>query len=310
MKKEILLSLLAITAMLSLPACDKEQEKTAEVQTINVLAPKDVMFEAASTKGASVRDGSSLVFNWTAGDIIGVFPDDGDQLQLPIPAAKGSTSATFDVGGRALKNDASYAAYYPFSGVYHKVNEAIVMDYTGQVQDGNGSFAHISAYDFLASAKVSPKNNAVTLQMVRQGSILCMDIPVPQPEEVKSLVISCEEAIFVEKATLDISGNTPVVTPVKMTDKLTLMFVNIKTTAANETVRVYMAVQPVDFSAKTVTVTIAVGDKKYWAPVTPIAIERGKAAVLRFSDEFKDNSVVSNPTATITDFEFDGEVTT
>lgn len=310
MKKEILLSLLAITAMLSLPACDKEQEKTAEVQTINVLAPKDVMFEAASTKGASVRDGSSLVFNWTAGDIIGVFPDDGDQLQLPITAAKGSTSATFDVGGRALKNDASYAAYYPFSGVYHKVNEAIVMDYTGQVQDGNGSFAHISAYDFLASGKAAPKNNALTFQMVRQGSLFCIDIMVPKPEEVKSLTISCDEAIFVEKATLDISGNNPVVTPIQMTDKLTLTFVNTTTTAANQTVRAYIAIQPVDFSKKTVTVKFVTSDHKYSAPVAPGAVERGKAAALRFSEDFKDDTVVSNPSATISDFEFDGEVTT
>lgn len=309
MKKEILLSLLAI-ALLPLPACDKEQEKTAEVQTINVLAPKDVMFEAASTKGTSVRDGSAFVFNWTAGDILGVFPDEGNQLELPITAAQGSASATFDVGGRALKNDASYAAYYPFSKDYHSVNDAIVMDYNGQVQDGNGSFAHISAYDFLASAKVSPKNNAVTFQMVRQGSILYIDILVPQAGELKSLTISCKDAIFIEKAALDISGNTPVVTPISMTDKLTLTFANITTTAENETVRAYMAVQPVDFSQKSVTATIYVGGKKYWAPVTSRAVERGKAAFLRFSDAFNDESVVANPTATITDFEFDGEVTT
>ncbi len=297
-------------ALLPLPACDKEQEKTAEVQTINVLAPKDVMFEAASTKGTSVRDGSAFVFNWTAGDILGVFPDEGNQLELPITAAQGSASATFDVGGRALKNDASYAAYYPFSKDYHSVNDAIVMDYNGQVQDGNGSFAHISAYDFLASAKVSPKNNAVTFQMVRQGSILYIDILVPQAGELKSLTISCKDAIFIEKAALDISGNTPVVTPISMTDKLTLTFANITTTAENETVRAYMAVQPVDFSQKSVTATIYVGGKKYWAPVTSRAVERGKAAFLRFSDAFNDESVVANPTATITDFEFDGEVTT
>lgn len=310
MKKEIKLFLLAIAALLSLPACDKEQEKTAEVQTINVLAPKDVMFEAASTKGTSVRDGSAFVFNWTAGDILGVFPDEGNQLELPITAAQGSASATFDVAGRALKNDASYAAYYPFSKDYHSVNDVIVMDYSGQVQDGNGSFAHISAYDFLASGKAAPKNNALTFQMVRQGSLLCIDIMVPKPEEVKSLTISCDEAIFVEKATLDISGNNPVVTPIQMTDKLTLTFVNTTTTAANQTVRAYIAIQPVDFSKKTVTVKFVTSDHKYSAPVAPGAVERGKAAALRFSEDFKDDTVVSNPSATISDFEFDGEVTT
>lgn len=318
MKKAIFLPLLAVAVLLLLPACDKDQpepgpgpEQVDEVQTINVLAPKDVKFEEVSTKGTSIQDGNALVFNWAIGDTLGIFPNKGNQVEFPITAAQSSTSATFDGGGWALKNDASYAAYYPFSvWDYHRNNETIMMDYTGQVQDGNGGFAHLSAYDFLASDKATPKNNAVTFQMVRQGSILYIDILVPQAGELKSLTISCKDAIFIEKAALDISGNTPVVTPISMTDKLTLTFANITTTAANETVRAYMAVQPVDFSQKSVTATIYVGGKKYWAPVTSRAVERGKAAFLRFSDAFNDESVVANPTATITDFEFDGEVTT
>lgn len=320
MKKAIFLPLLAVAVLLLLHACDKDQpepgpgpgpEPVDEVQTINVLAPKDVKFEEVSTKGTSIQDGNALVFNWAVGDTLGIFPNKGNQVEFPITAAQGSTSATFDGGGWALKNDASYAAYYPFSvWDYHRNNETIMMDYTGQEQDGNGGFAHLSAYDFLASDKATPKNNAVTFQMVRQGSILYIDIVVPQPGEVKSLAISCTEAIFVEKAALDISGNTPVVTPTQMTDKLTLTFANITTTTANETVRAYMAVHPVDFSQKSVIATIAVGSRKYWAPVTSRAVEKGKAAFLRFSDVFNDESVVANPTATITDFEFDGEVTT
>ncbi|MBO4416492.1 MAG: hypothetical protein J5801_00055 [Bacteroidales bacterium] len=317
MNKALLLSLSAVAVLFSLSACEKDQPEPGpgpgpdpvdEIQTINVLAPKDV---TVSTKGTSIQDGSALVFNWAVGDTLGIFPNKGNQVEFPITAAQSSTSATFDGGGWALKNNASYAAYYPFSvWDYHRDNETIMMDYTGQVQDGNGGFAHLSAYDFLASDKATPMNNAVTFQMVRQGSILYIDIEVPKAGAVKSLTISCNDAIFIEKAALDISGDTPVVKPINMTDKLTLTFANVTTTTAKETVRAYMAVQPVDFSQKSVTATIAVGSKKYWAPVTPRVIERGKAAFLRFLDDFIDESVVANPTATISDFEFDDEVTT
>ncbi|MBO4418018.1 MAG: hypothetical protein J5801_07910, partial [Bacteroidales bacterium] len=196
-------------------------------------------------------------------------------------------SATFDGGGWALRNNASYAAYYPFSvWNYFQDNKTVIMDYSGQVQNGNGSFAHLSAYDYLASAKTTPKNNMVTFQMDRQGSILYIDIVVPEPATITSLTISCDEAIFVEKAALDISGDTPVVTPIETKAALTLNFENTITTEPNETVRAYMAVQPLDFSAKTVTATLVTDATTYTAPVVSRVVNKGKAAFLRFSNSF------------------------
>ena len=208
-------------------------------------------------------------------------------MEFPISAAQGTTSASFDGGGWALRNNASYAAYYPFSvWNYHRDNETILLDYSGQVQDGNGSFSHLSAYDFLASDKTTPQNSSVTFQMVRQGSILYIDIVVPEPETITALTISCDEAIFVEKAALDISGDTPVVSPIEMTKSLTLSFVNTVTTTDDETVRAYMAVQPLDFRDKTVTATLYTATGRYEAPVTPRVVNKGRAAFLRFSDAF------------------------
>lgn len=318
MKKDIIVSAFALFMLMSVSACDKEVQDAPEVsdlvQRFTVVGPDPVLFESvngsAQTKGTAVQDGNALVFNWAVGDTLGIFPNKGNQVEFPITEVQGSTSATFDGGGWALRNDASYAAYYPFSvWDYHKSNKTILMDYTGQVQNGNGGFAHLSAYDFLASDKATPQNNAVTLQMDRQGSILYIDIVMPQAGELSSLVVSCREAIFVEKAELDISGDTPQVSPTKMTDKLTLSFVNTSAASANETVRAYMAVQPVDFSEKNVTATITISNHNYWATVTPRAVDKGRAAFLRFSGGFNDESVIANPTASITDFEYDDTVT-
>lgn len=285
----------AVLALLSVASCVEEsqfnQEQDGEVRTINVVGPESIVFEPVTgmsqTKATIVEDGSALKFNWVIGDTLGIFPNKGNQVEFPISAADGSTSASFDGGGWSLRNNASYAAYYPFSvWNYHRDNETILLDYSGQVQDGNGSYAHLSAYDFLASVQTTPLNGSVTFNMERQGSILYIDIVVPEPETITSLVVSCDEAIFVEKASLDISGSSPVVTPVETVETLTLSFTNTVTTTANETVRAYMAVQPLDFSDKVVTATLVTESGSYTAPVTSRVVNKGKAAFLRFSDAF------------------------
>ena len=274
------------------------QEASGEVQTVEVIGPTPIQFEAITgntpvTKGTSVQNGSALLFGWEVGDTLGIFPNLGNQVEFPITAAQGSTSASFDGGGWALRNDASYAAYYPFSvWNYHRDNETILLDYTGQVQEGNGSFAHLSAYDFLASDKTTSQNSSVTFQMTRQGAILYIDIVVPEPESITSLTIACDDAIFVEKAALDISGETPAVSPISTVKSLTLSFINTETTTNNETVRAYMAVQPVDFTEKTVTATLTTESGSYTAPVTSRAVNKGRAAFLRFSDDFAVNDCI------------------
>ncbi|MBO4416715.1 MAG: hypothetical protein J5801_01180 [Bacteroidales bacterium] len=285
----------ASVLLVSMTACIADKQSDLEMQgyikTINVIGPEKIMFEPINgyeqTKATSVDDGLTLEFNWAAGDTLGIFPNKGNQVEFPITTQESSTSATFDGGGWALRNNASYAAYYPFSvWNYHLNNKTIVLDYSGQVQNGNGSFAHLSAYDYLASAKTTPENNMVTFQMDRQGSILYIDIVVPEPATITSLTISCDEAIFVEKAALDISGNNPVVTPVETKESITLNFENTATTYQNETVRAYMAVQPLDFSSKTVTATLETSATTYTAPVVSRVVNKGKAAFLRFSNSF------------------------
>ena len=285
----------AVLAFFSISACVEEetypnQDITGEVQTVTVIGPETIEFEPitgnAPTRGTSVDNGTALNFNWVVGDTLGIFPNKGNQVEFPISSAEGS-SASFDGGGWALRNNSSYAAYYPFSvWNYHRDNEKILLDYSGQVQDGNGSFSHLSAYDYLASVKTTPVNSSITFNMERQGSILYIDIVVPEAETIRELVVSCDEDIFVEKAYLDISGESPVVTPVKMSSTLTLSFENTATVEVNETVRAYMAVHPLDFSDKTVTATLVTESGSYTAPVTSRVVNKGKAAFLRFSDDF------------------------
>lgn len=288
--------LCVVLLMLIVSACVEESyidnDALGEVQTVNVIGPDTIDFDSISddnqTKGTGViYESNKLTFSWVLGDTLGIFPNKGNQVEFPISSSDGTAKASFDGGGWALRNNASYAAYYPFNvWNYHRDNETIVLDYTGQVQEGNGNFDHLSAYDFLASNMTTPVNNSVTFDMVRQGSILFIDIVVPEPGTINLLKVSCDEAIFTEKAALDISGESPIISPVKMTDLITLNFENTVTSNANETVRAYMAVQPVDFSDKKVKATLCTENGNYSAVVTPRVINKGKAAFLRFPNNF------------------------
>ena len=284
--------------LLALCACSREtsfDEPGGEVSTIQVIGPADIVFEEPTTRGTEIINGSTLRFSWATGDSLGIFPEKGNQVEFPITSTEGGTSAVFDGGGWGLKNGSSYAAYYPFSvWNYHRNNKKILLDYSGQVQDGNGSFAHLSAYDYLASSRETPANGQVTFEMSRLGAILYIDIVVPEPTTVNSLVISCDEEIFTEKADLDISGEEAVATPKKMTNTLTLEFKNTTTTMVNETVRGYMAVFPVDFSDKTVYATLKTEAGLFGAAVQSRVVNKGKAAFLRFSDSFISQSGEDN----------------
>lgn len=276
--------------LLALCACSREisvDESGGEVSAIRVIGPADIVFEEPATRGTEIINGSTLRFSWAQGDSLGIFPDRGNQVEFPITSTEGGNSAVFDGGGWGLKNGSSYAAYYPFSvWNYHRNSKTILLDYTGQVQEGNGSFAHLSAYDYLASSRITPSGGSVTFEMNRLGAILYIDIVVPEPTTINSLVISCDEEVFVERAALDVSEEVAVATPAKLSKTLTLEFENTVTTEANETVRGYMAAFPVDFSGKSVYATLNTEAGQFGASVVSKEVKQGKATFLRFSEDF------------------------
>ena len=286
-KTLFIFSLLAIIVLASCSQEVVEDVSLQDVQEVRVIAPDDIIFEDVSTRGTEIAPSGALRFSWAIGDTLGIFPNQGNQVEFPITATDGSTSAVFDGGGWGLKSNASYAAYYPFNvWNYHRDNKTIIVDYAGQVQNGNGSFSHLSAYDYLASSRVTATDNRVTFQMDRLGAILYIDIVVSSPCKVNSLEVFCDEAIFTERAALDISGDDATIVPIKNTNTLTLNFKNVETTTAGETVRAYMAVSPVDLTNKSVNATVYTDNGRLSAPVVSREVNKGKAAILKFSEDF------------------------
>ena len=88
------------------------------------------------------------------------------------------------------------------------------------------------------------------------------------------------------KGALDVSGDSPQITPIETAASMSLTFANTATTDAWETVRAYLAVSPVDFTDKIVTAILYTSLGKYEAPVQSRAVNQGKAAILHFDGDF------------------------
>ena len=132
MKKTLFI--FSLMAMIVLASCSQEVVEDVslqDVQEVRVIAPDDIIFEDVSTRGTEIAPSGALRFSWAIGDTLGIFPNQGNQVEFPITATDGGTSAVFDGGGWGLKSNASYAAYYPFSvWNYFQDNKTIILDYS------------------------------------------------------------------------------------------------------------------------------------------------------------------------------------
>ena len=183
--------------------------------------------------------------SWAAGDTIGIFPSSGGQVEFPISGT--GSSAQFNGGGWGLKTSYTYAAYYPFSkGNYYRNNKTILMDYTGQVQKYNNSHNHLGSYDFLASKPVTPSGGSVNITTERLGSVLMLEITVPESDYYTEIELISDNNPFVTKAELNISNSNPLVNRIETNRVIRLKFQEGgEYVSKNRVLTAYMMVYPV-----------------------------------------------------------------
>ena len=87
-------------------------ENNSDIITEISITGKDFQFEGDTRSSVSVSE-SGVSFLWDEDDVIGIFPDKGDQVSFAMEQGAGTQTATFTGGGWALKSSAKYAAYYP-----------------------------------------------------------------------------------------------------------------------------------------------------------------------------------------------------
>jgi len=222
-----------------------------------VVTAQDWEDEGATTRlNYTIKDGAPD-FNFQNGDTLGIFPTKGDQVNFPLVNPTGK-SFEFNGGGWGLKSTFAYATYFPFSKAnYYRSNKTIVMDFSGQVQNGLDNPAHLGPYDYMASGIQNPTEDYLSISLAHQACTMWLFVTISNPGTYTKAVISSNNQLFATQQTLNISQASPATTTKEQSNSIELGLTNFTTTTANQTVQLFlMAGAPVDLSASTLSITL------------------------------------------------------
>ena len=256
MGKKHLLSGAICLLMFSMSACSNEEELQADVSTegVNKITMTATDFEYHTTRTDFEIGSSGAAFKWAKNDTVGIFPNEGAQVYFPMISGAGTNSASFTGGGWALKSSATYAAYYPFISDMYLNQKKIPISYTGQVQTGNGSTAHLGTYDFMAASATTAENGGVNFSFKHLGCLVQLKIIVPVAQTLPSVILSADEEVFVDEGYINLTSESPAIVPTKTTKTLNIELKDVATIATNEVVTIYFMMAPVDMTGKTLTI--------------------------------------------------------
>ena len=167
------LSSMAFVMSYSLTACSSDEKPFVDNEPVAVkdagnsdvvkgisVSLSDFALADATTRTAYADVDGGMRVTWAAGDTIGIFPNEGCQVEFAIQEGTASNQAVFDGGGWALKSNSTYAAYYPYRNANDDYgNRRIQLKYAGQTQATNGSSAHLGKYDYQATGGVSTNSS-------------------------------------------------------------------------------------------------------------------------------------------------------
>lgn len=277
-------------ALLVITACTQDI-KIETTQTINdsnainqiCITGKDFQIDDDTRSSVAIGD-SGASFAWDEDDVIGIFPDKGDQVSFAMEQGAGTQTAIFSGGGWALKSSAKYAAYYPHVYENRDVTK-IPVSYVGQTQNGNANTDHIGAYDFMAASVTTPSNGAVAFDMQHLGALVQLTVTVPEPSTLTKVVLTSTTE-FTQTGTIDLTAEIPAITAVTQSNTLDITLNNVTTTEANEKVIVYFMMAPVDLTDSELTATTYyVNETSSEIELTMNNLQPGKA--YRFTEDVK-----------------------
>ena len=222
----------------------------------------------AVTRTQLTVDGNVAKFTWTPGDRVGILPDQGAQVWFEIPTPEEGEEPTnvaaFDGGAWALKPTSNYAAYYPFVKDFDLDRTKVPVSYTGQAQTGNGTTAHLGAYDY-QGARPSTTNGAggVSFDFDHVGALVLLQFTVPTGgTRLTGVTLSADGAAFTTAGTYDLTSTEGFpITPTETSESMTIGL-DYTTTADDETVTLYFLCAPIDLSGKKLNVSVACGGEE------------------------------------------------
>ena len=239
----ILMMLTTISWVMTESPTDYVPESNKELTEIAFLI--DEFREETETKTSTVLENGNIIYAWEPTDTIGIFPNTGYQVAFPIGDQGGDSYATFNGGGWALKDNATYSAYYPFEYMNKRANQ-IPLVFTGQVQNGN-NLNHIGNYDYLASVPTAPANGAVTFLLKHMACLVWLNLTMPVATTFTTISISSSQPVFKTAVYVNILDEHLPLTPAATSDHVVLNLQNV-TVDGNKLLQAFMMVAPTDIA--------------------------------------------------------------
>lgn len=257
--KSTLLSVLSLLALFTACSTDLEIQKTAQegkdinevIVTVENRNSYDV--DLAQTRTVYTNIGGKNQFVWDASDMIGIFPDEGNQVGFLMKDGAGQTSAKFTGGGWGLKTSSKYAAYYPLIHDFDLDRTQIPLDFTGQVQTGNGTTAHLGAYDYMAAPAAEPLGNTVNFAFKGLSTLIHLKITMPKAGTYKKVFLETDGK-FITKGKLNLEEDSFTATETSNVVELNLNDLTIESEGG--LLDTYMMIAPVDLSENTLTAIV------------------------------------------------------
>ena len=210
-----------------------------------------------STRSSVVINNAGVNFLWEEGDVVGIFPNVGDQVSFAMDEGAGTQTATFNGGGWALKASSTYAAYYPHN-FYNRDLTAIPVSYAEQAQTGNASTAHIGTYDFMAASVTTPANGTVAFDLQHMGALVMLQTDLGEAKTLTKVSLKSKSLSnpFATAGTIDLTAIAPQITATSTANILEIPLNNF-TVAANETSTIYFMLAPVNISGESLEITLS-----------------------------------------------------
>lgn len=215
----------------------------------------DFLYEENTRSFVSISENGAS-FSWDEDDVVGIFPNKGDQVSFAMEEGVGTGTATFSGGGWALKSSATYSAYYPH--VYENRDMTkIPVSYLGQTQDGNNNTDHIGAYDFMATNVTTPSNGAVAFDMQHLGCLVQVMVDLKESTAITNLNINSANFYgFTTEGYIDLSSKTPAILSSAKSNAINIALESF-CVDADETAVIYFMMAPANLEGKNIDIAIS-----------------------------------------------------
>ena len=226
-------------------------------------------------------------FTWSDNDKLGIYYSDytvnafvGFQIKQG-----GSSTGSFENKVFALNPSTTYYAFYPFNA--NAIVDEAPVDFTGQVQNGNGSASHLGAYNFMYGTLATDGDGKGSVSFKNLGSVMQLRLTVFKGATYTGIDITSNGTEFITKGTASMIDGS--ITATETSSSIHLVFQNGITLNVGDVLTANILVAPVDMSGSNLTITlIDTEEKTYEVTTAGKNMLQGKAYLYAETLPYKD----------------------